>query len=111
MQPGAKLSSGEVDRHGRGRHTTTASTLIGLDFGGELVDTPGVRELSVRHVEPTELARCYPELERYLGGCRFTSCTHIPEPGCAVKTAVEARTIAKERYESYRRLFGELRDS
>jgi len=65
----------------------------------------------VRHVTTSELARCYPELERYLGECRFTSCTHIPEPGCAVKTAVEARTIAKERYESYRRLFGELRDS
>ncbi|HEY7818675.1 MAG TPA: ribosome small subunit-dependent GTPase A, partial [Vicinamibacteria bacterium] len=85
VQPGVTLSSGEVDRHGRGRHTTTASTLIGLDFGGEIVDTPGVRELSIRHVKPAELARCYPEMRPHLGRCRFTSCSHIPEPGCAVK--------------------------
>jgi ribosome biogenesis GTPase / thiamine phosphate phosphatase len=111
VQPGAKLSSGEVDRHGRGRHTTTASTLIGLDFGGELVDTPGVRELSIRHVKASDLARCYPELKPYLGGCRFTSCSHIPEPGCAVKAAVEARAIPKERYESYGKLYGELSGS
>ncbi len=108
VQPGARLSSGEVDRHGRGRHTTTASTLIDLDCGGELVDTPGVRELSIRHVKASDLAQCYPELKPYLGRCRFTSCCHVPEPGCAVKAAVEERAVAKERYESYRRLYGEL---
>jgi ribosome biogenesis GTPase len=108
VHPGAKLSSGEVDRQGRGRHTTTASTLIGLDFGGELVDTPGVRELSIRHVNASELARCYPEMEPFLGRCRFTSCSHIPEPGCVVKAAMEDGGIAKERYDSYRRLHAEL---
>jgi ribosome biogenesis GTPase len=108
VQPGVTLSSGEVDRHGRGRHTTTASTLIGLDFGGEIVDTPGVRELSIRHVRAAELARCYPEMRPYLGKCRFTSCSHVPEPGCAVKEALEKGDIAKVRYESYSRLYGEL---
>jgi ribosome biogenesis GTPase len=108
VQPGVTLSSGDVDRHGRGRHTTTASTLIELAFGGELVDTPGVRELSIRHVQAAELARCYPEMRPFLGRCRFTSCSHIPEPGCAVKTALEAGEIAKERYESYGRLYAEL---
>ncbi len=111
VQPGAKLSSGEVDRHGRGRHTTTASTLIDLDFGGEIVDTPGVRELSIRHLKASELAPCYPELRPYLGRCRFTSCSHIPEPGCAVKAAVEGGAVAKERYESYCRLYRELSSS
>jgi ribosome biogenesis GTPase len=108
VQPGIRLSSGEVDRHGRGRHTTSASTLFPLDFGGELVDTPGVRELSIRHVKREELAFCFPELRPCLGRCRFTSCSHIPEPGCAVKDAVDEGTVARERYESYRRLYGEL---
>ena len=111
VQPGARLSSGDVDRHGRGRHTTTASTLIGLDFGGELVDTPGVRELSIRHVNAAELARCYPEMRTWIGRCRFTSCSHVPEPGCAVKAATEDGGIVKERYDSYRRLHAELSGS
>ncbi len=108
VQPGIRLSSGEVDRHGRGRHTTTASTLFPLDFGGELVDTPGVRELSIRHVKREELAECFLELRPHLGRCRFTSCSHIPEPGCAVKAALDERAVARERYESYRRLYEEL---
>lgn len=108
VQPGIRLSSGEVDRHGRGRHTTTASTLFPLDFGGELVDTPGVRELGIRHVKREKLSWCFLEFRPFLGKCRFTSCSHIPEPGCAVKAALDGRAITRERYESYRRLYGEL---
>ncbi|MGH9324484.1 MAG: ribosome small subunit-dependent GTPase A [Vicinamibacteria bacterium] len=108
IQPGIRLSSGDVDRHGRGRHTTTASTLFSLDSGGELVDTPGVRELSIRHVKREELERSFIELRPFLGECRFTSCSHIPEPGCAVKNAVDAGAIARERYMSYERLYHEL---
>jgi ribosome biogenesis GTPase len=108
VQPGIHLSSGEVDRRGRGRHTTTASTLFSLDFGGELVDTPGVRELSIRHVKREELEGCFPELRPFLGRCRFTSCSHIPEPGCAVKGALDENALARQRYESYRRLYVEL---
>jgi ribosome biogenesis GTPase len=108
VQPGIRLSSGEVDRAGKGRHTTTVSTLFPLEFGGELVDTPGVRELSIRHVKREELPFCFPEMEPYLGRCQFHSCSHVPEPGCAVKAAVDDKRIAGERYESYRRLYGEL---
>jgi len=108
VQPGTRLSSGEVDRRGLGRHTTTASTLFPLDFGGELVDTPGVRELGIRHVKREELERCFLEFRPFLGKCRFTSCSHIPEPGCAVKAALDERAVARERYESYRRLYVEL---
>ena len=108
VQPGIRLSSGEVDRRGRGRHTTTASTLFPLDFGGELVDTPGVRELSIRHVKREELERCFPEFRPFLGRCRFNSCSHIPEPGCAVKQAFAEHAVSRERFESYQRLYREL---
>lgn len=108
VQPGVLLTSGEVDRRGRGRHTTTASTLVPLEGGGEIVDTPGVRELGIRHLKRKELERCFLEFRPFLGKCRFTSCSHIPEPDCAVKAALDERAIARERYESYCRLYGEL---
>jgi ribosome biogenesis GTPase len=108
IQPGIRLSSADVDRHGRGRHATTASTLFTLDFGGELVDTPGVRELSIRQVERNDLARCFLDFRPFLERCHFTSCSHIPEPHCAVKEATEGGSISRARYESYVRLYEEL---
>jgi ribosome biogenesis GTPase len=108
MQPGVELASSAVRKSGKGRHTTTVSILIPLDFGGEIVDTPGVRELGVSDVSRDELAHHFIELEPFLEKCRFTSCSHIPEPGCAVKEAVEAGTIHRARYESYEKLYHEL---
>ena len=108
LQPGLTLSSAAVDRRGRGRHTTTASTLIELDFGGELVDTPGVRELSFAHIDRAKLAEGFLEFRPYLQECHFVSCSHIPEPHCAVKRAVAEGEIARSRYESYRHLYEEL---
>ncbi len=108
IQPGLQLSSARVDRHGKGRHTTTASTLFSLDFGGELVDTPGVRELSLGHIERPKLAEGFIEFRPLLHQCHFASCSHIPEPHCVVKGAVEDGRIARERYDSYCRLYEEL---
>jgi ribosome biogenesis GTPase len=108
MQPGVALASSAVRKSGKGRHTTTVATLIPLDFGGEIVDTPGVRELGVGDIRREELAHHFIELEPYLGKCRFNSCSHIPEPGCAVKEAVEAGKVHRARYESYEKLYREL---
>jgi ribosome biogenesis GTPase len=69
-----------------------------------VADTPGLREAGLWDIEPEELAWHFVEMRPYLSDCRFSSCTHTHEPGCAVKAAVEARAISKARYESYRRL-------
>jgi ribosome biogenesis GTPase len=108
MQPGVSLASSEVRRSGKGRHTTTVSTLIFLDFGGELVDTPGVRELGISDVARKELALHFVEFEPFLGSCRFKSCSHILEPGCVITEAVGSGKIHRARYESYERMYHEL---
>jgi ribosome biogenesis GTPase len=108
MKPGLTLASSAVRRGGKGRHTTSASLLISLDFGGELVDTPGVRELGLTDMRRKELAHHFVEFAPFLGACRFTSCSHIPEPGCAVKEAVERGKIHQVRHDSYAKLYREL---
>jgi ribosome biogenesis GTPase len=102
MQPGLGLRVGDVsDAVRKGRHTTVSSLLLPLESGGYVADTPGLRELGLWGVDPEELDACFPELRPYLGGCRFRSCTHTHEPGCAVRAAVEAGEVTSARYESY----------
>jgi ribosome biogenesis GTPase len=108
LQPGLTLASSTVTRRGKGRHTTSAATLFTLDFGGELVDTPGVRELGIADLGQDELDHHFSDFEAFLGRCRFKSCSHIPEPGCAVREAAESGKIALARYNSYMRLYHEL---
>lgn len=111
IQPGLMLPSREVGKRGKGRHTTTVAILFPLDFGGELVDTPGIRQLGIEDVDRSELARHFVEFMPYLDRCRFPSCSHIPEPDCAVKEAVERGEISRARYQSYEHLYHELKDS
>ncbi len=89
---------------GEGRHTTTASVLHRLPGGGELIDSPGVRDYAPADVEPRRVADGFAEFGRHAAQCRFTDCMHLKEPGCGVKTAVGNGDIAQRRYESYRRL-------
>ena len=108
LQPGLQLATGEVSEvlSGKGKHTTTHAELHPLegDEGGYVADTPGIRELGLWQVPPTELASCFPEFRPHLGKCAFNDCTHLHEPRCAVRAAVEAGAISEARYDSYRRL-------
>jgi ribosome biogenesis GTPase len=89
---------------GEGRHRTTATTLHALPGGGELLDSPGVRDFAPALDDPRLAAIGFREIVTAAADCRFANCRHMREPGCAVKAAVEAGTIAPRRYESYRRL-------
>lgn len=88
-------------RRTHGRHTTTTAVLYTLETGGELVDTPGVRQYAPYIDEHDDVARGFREFRAYLGLCRFDDCRHRAEPGCAVKAAVSTDAIAPERYASY----------
>ena len=111
IQPGLGLrvkavSQGEL---GKGRHTTTHFEMFELEFGGALVDTPGIREFGLWDVAPEELAYLFPEMADYVGRCKFgLSCRHDQEPGCAVRKAVMAEAISPYRYQSYINLRREL---
>lgn len=106
VQPELGLSTQSVSYStGKGRHTTVSVGLWPLQGGGYVADTPGMREAGFWDLEPEDLAWLFVEMRPYLGACRFSSCTHTHEPGCAVRSAVEAGAIRIARYESYCRLF------
>jgi ribosome biogenesis GTPase len=89
-----------------GRQTTTATRWFDLPEGGAVVDTPGFQNFGLAHVAPTELAAALPEFAPRRGRCRFADCRHLQEPGCAIRTAVEAGAIDVQRYAFYRELVG-----
>jgi ribosome biogenesis GTPase len=105
--PGLRLRTGDVSRRsGSGRHTTVAAEMHPLGDGGFVVDTPGLRDIGLWGLEPTEVTAAFPEFAR-VPGCRFDNCRHRGEPGCEVAAAVERDALARSRLESYRRLLAE----
>lgn len=109
LDPEADIVIGEVNAvTGRGRHTTSASRLWRLAGGIEVADTPGIRAFGPSGVDAGTLAPWFPEIAAALGGCKFSPCSHIHEPECTVKDALESGAIARFRYESYCRLYESL---
>lgn len=89
---------------GLGRHTTSASRLYHLPAGGEIIDSPGVREFRLWRMAPEEVAEGFVEFRPFLGHCRFRDCKHQQEPGCALKEALEDGRIDELRFENYHRI-------
>lgn len=110
IQPGLGLRVREVSRIEKGRHTTTHLEMFPLDFGGAVVDTPGMREFGLWDIYADELAMHFPEMRSLVGQCKFRlDCRHDEEPGCAIRKAVMAGEISPQRYKSYLKLVEELR--
>jgi len=109
LQPGLNLRVSEVSESTeKGRHTTTWVSLLPLDFGGYIIDTPGIREFGLYDIHRDVLQHHFPEIGERFHDCRFADCEHLHEPGCAVRAAVEAGEIDAERYESYCRIIESL---
>lgn len=102
---GGEATVGEVSRHGLGRQTTTTARLVRFE-GGFLIDSPGVAEFGLGAITAPELVEGFCEMRELAAACRFTDCSHLREPGCAVREAVGQGAIAPSRYESYRRILG-----
>lgn len=112
VQPGLRLRTGDVSnmKSREGRHTTTQATMIPLEMGGAVVDTPGIKDMGVSGLHPDELSTFYPDIAALMGGCRFANCAHEHEPGCAVKEAVENGRLADWRLKNYVNLYTRLED-
>ena len=106
VQPGLNLKVREVsDWTFKGKHTTTTAELIGLETGGFVVDTPGLRQFELWGTVPGELEGHFVEFRPFIPHCRFPDCSHTHETGCAVKDALYWGQIHPGRYESYRKLY------
>jgi ribosome biogenesis GTPase len=94
----------------RGKHTTRHAELLELKYGGFVADTPGFSSFELADIPYLELERYYPEFRQYINTCRFTSCSHITEPGCRVIEALERGEIDSNRYQRYTQLYKALKD-
>ncbi len=111
LHPQANMETGDISKKiGRGRHTTRHSELFYMGGGTYLFDTPGFSSLSLGEMEKEELREYYPEFFPYTKECKYLSCLHDREPECAIKEAISHGKIARERYENYLLLLGEIRN-
>ncbi|MDX9850014.1 MAG: ribosome small subunit-dependent GTPase A [Anaerolineaceae bacterium] len=105
IQPALGLAIRNVsETTSKGRHTTVVRRLFPLDVGGFVADLPGIRMLSLWDIEPEELDGYFPEISVRVADCQFSDCSHVNEPGCAIKAAVTKGEIHYARYESYLRM-------
>ena len=112
LSPATQMETGEIsEKIKRGRHTTRHSEIIALGDGTYIMDTPGFTSLDMPDITKEELGGYYPEFRAYEPYCKFRGCSHLSEPDCKVKEAVEAGKISRVRYENYTVLYRELKES
>lgn len=108
--PGLKLRTGLLSaKISRGKHTTREAQLLKINSQTYVADTPGFSRIDLDYLKTEDLASFFPDFHNYLGKCRFSSCIHQNEPGCALKKAVETGEIDSERYDSYLELLKEIK--
>jgi len=98
------------DYSGKGMHTTTFAEMHPLSFGGQIIDTPGIKTLGFNHLEETDIAHNFRELFALSSDCKYNNCMHRQEPHCAVKSALEEGLISELRYSNYLQLLLEVED-
>jgi ribosome biogenesis GTPase len=109
--PELRLKTQEVsDWSGKGMHTTTFAEMFDIPVGGQIIDTPGLREFGIVDISKQELSHYYPEMRVLIGDCQFNNCLHTDEPGCAIKKALEEGRISEERYVSYYNILESIDD-
>jgi len=98
------------DNSGLGQHTTTAAKLLHLPTGGELIDSPGVREFGLWHIPVEQVTRGFVEFRDFLGGCKFRDCKHLNDPGCIIRQAVDEGKISPARFASYHKILASMQE-
>lgn len=111
LLPELELRTQEISGwSGKGMHTTTFAEMYELPYGGQIIDTPGMREFGLVDVSRQELSHYFPEMRTRLQRCQFNNCQHMNEPGCAIKEAVMNGDIEEDRYVSYAAILDSLEE-
>ena len=114
LAPDAKAQVGEISQAlNSGRHTTTTTQWYWMDGGvreSALIDSPGFQEFGLRQIDAAQLPQLMPDLRAHASECRFYNCTHLHEPGCGVRAALERGEIGESRYRIYGEILAELVD-
>ncbi len=109
IDPSLNLKEGEISQvHLKGKHTTTFAAMFPLIFGGDIIDTPGIKEFGLVAFEKAELGQRFPEIRLLMNQCRFSDCLHVNEPGCAVREAVEKGSFPQFRYQNYLNMLNDI---
>lgn len=109
LLPGVDIKVGELSAsHAKGVHTTTTAKLFHFPDGGDLVDSPGIREFGLWHMEREQVLDGFKEFRPYLGRCKFRDCQHRSEPGCEILAALERGDISERRLDSFEQIANSL---
>ncbi|GGY87439.1 putative ribosome biogenesis GTPase RsgA [Cellvibrio zantedeschiae] len=111
LLPESNLRVGDLSERQQGTHTTTSATLLHFPGGGHLIDSPGIREFGLWHMEEDEVLEGFIEFRPFLGHCKFRDCSHRHEPGCAILSALESGKISGTRMDSYRYILRTLNEN
>ncbi|EAR54438.1 ribosome-associated GTPase [Photobacterium sp. SKA34] len=112
LMPEVEADIGDVSSNsGLGQHTTTAARLYHFEEGGDLIDSPGVREFGLWHLESEQVTEAFVEFRDYLGGCKFRDCKHKNDPGCILREAVEKGEISQDRFNSYHKIIESMSEN
>ncbi len=112
LMPELEIEEGAISENsGLGQHTTTAARLYHIPSGGDLIDSPGVREFGLWHLEAEEVTKAFIEFKPYLGGCKFRDCKHLDDPGCILREAVENGEVSETRFENYHRILESMTEN
>jgi ribosome biogenesis GTPase / thiamine phosphate phosphatase len=111
MEPNLDLREGDIsDYSGKGQHTTTFAEMHPLSFGGNIIDTPGIKMLSFNNLEPKQIGHNFKEFFELLPQCKYANCSHLNEPNCAVKQAIADGEVSELRYLNYLQILEEVED-
>ncbi len=108
LEPTLEITTRDIGHGNKGKHTTAASTLYRLADGTRIVDTPGIREFGLWRLSRSSLRHYFHEFEDHALDCRYADCSHVHEPECAVRSAVDRGEVSTARYDSYQRLLRTL---
>lgn len=111
LLPESNLRVGGLSERQQGTHTTTSATLLHFPGGGQLIDSPGIREFGLWHMDEDEVLEGFVEFRPFLGHCKFRDCSHRHEPGCAILKGLESGDISQTRMDSYRYILRTLEEN